>query len=140
MHFLFIEFTTDSLFLSRVPFVMTIAFANSLSIHFLFREFHLLLIIFFFAFNLLSLSRILFQSNFLRIHFEWTILFVTLLWILYLFLEYNLNRLSFSRIHFESTFSFANSILIHYYFANSLWIDYLFREFPVNPFSFSRIH
>ena len=50
----------------------------------------------------------------------------------YLFGKFTMDQL-FWRTYFEFTFSFANSLGIHYFFANSLWIYYLFREFTIVP-------
>ena len=82
IHYLFREFTFNSLSISRIHFQFTIFFAKSLSIHYLFRE---------------SKSNSL---PLLRIYFQFTIYFANSLSIHYLFCEFTFKSLSFSRNHF----------------------------------------
>ena len=85
LHFIFREFTIDSLFYSRIHFESSIFF----------RELSM---------NSLSLSRINYNN---------LIVIAKLLWILYLFCEFTLNSLSFLRINYEVTIIFVNKLWIH---------------------------
>ena len=160
-------FTLNLLFLSRIHYgsinfsrigsEFTISFANSLSIHYLFRESTI---------NSLSVRELI-MNPFSLSEFTldslsiWrTISFANSLWIPYLFQEFIINSLSFWRIHYgsnnfsrigpEFTISFANSLSIHYLFRESTNNTLSVHELIMNPLffcvstlnllSFSRIH
>ena len=131
--FFFREFSIDSLFFSwihyqftifsrthyesfnfsRIDPEFTISFANSLSIHYLFRESTMNSL----CFRELTMNPLIFS----RIHFEFTIFFVFTLWIHYLLRQFV--TLSVSR-------------LIHYFFRKfSLYLLSL-REITMDPISF----
>ena len=139
-HYLFREFTSNSLSFSRIDFqckiFSIIFFANSLRIHYLFREFTYDSLFRDFTIDLLSISWNhdefpLIFANSLWIHY----LFREFVWIHDLFLEFTLNYPS-SRIHSE--FPICSEFTIC--FANSLWILDFLCEFTSNSLSFSRIH
>ena len=142
IRYLLREFTSNSLFVSRIHF----QFTNYLAMHYLFRK--SLLIHYFFS----------------RIYIEFTIYFAISLWVHYFFCESTLNSESALRIHYQFTFVFVNSFRTDYlcrefnsnsffyantlssqfeftiFFVNSLRIHYFSREFTLNSLSFSKIH
>ena len=89
----FRELISNWLYFSRIHAEYTIFFKNSLSIHYLDRKFT-------------KNSRFSF--------------FVNSLWIHFLFQNFTTNSFPVSRNQFEFTIFVANSLRIHYYFANSL--------------------
>ena len=139
IHYIFREFTMDPLSFLCFYYGVTIFLAESLWIHFMFRDHSLevhhllrkspinspgvsgLYYEFTFCFKitmyLLLVSRIDYSLLFLRIHFEFTIVFAKSLRIYYHIYEFTMNSLSFSRIHFQFAICFANSLSfsrIHY--------------------------
>ena len=93
-----------------------------------------------------------FKSDVTKNMISFIIFFLNSLWIHYLNSEFNMNRLSFSWIHYESIIFFvnelsinyvsficiANSLWVHYLFANSLEIPDLFCQFTTGILSYSR--
>ena len=61
---------------------------------------------------------------------SFSILFLNILWIHYLYSEFNMNRLSFSWIYYEPINFFVNRLSMHYVsficIAHPLWVQYVF--------------
>ena len=131
IHYLFLEFTLDSLFSLRSHSEFSFYFVNSLWIIFSFRAFTYSFIVFF----ALSFSRIHFILREL-----FTIFYASSLRIHYLLRKTKSPR---SRIDFQRTIYFRNSLSIHFeftiFFAHSFIIHLLFREFTLDSLAFSRI-
>ena len=132
----------------RIHFRFIICYANSLFIHYHFREFTLNSK-FSREFTMNSLSVI-------RIHYRFITFFANSLWFHYHFRKRNMNWLSVKRNHFEFAIYFANILLNHYLscefimnllffsrkycefticFLNLVWTHYFYRRF-LSCFSF----
>ena len=153
MRCLFRENTINLLSVSR----------NSPTIHYLYPQFTVNSLSFPRIHYILSISRIIFETNFdfanslsiSRKYHKLGICYVIKLWIHSLFRDVTMNLLSISRINYKlaicfvislsSTkiyFGFTIFLRIRYeftiYLADSLWIHLVFREVTMNSLSFSR--
>ena len=77
---------------------------------------------------------------FLRNHCEFTITFVYLPWIHYLFRKIAINSPFFSRFNYQNTICFANFLWIHYLLRNFSLDSLYFSPFQFSSSSFSGIH
>ena len=139
----------NPLSISRIHNEPTIYFANSLWIHYPFREN---------CMNLLSICRFTMNSlSISRIHHKLIVYFANSLGIYYLFFEFTLNQISISRTRYlsrENKMKTQSVSQFHwidheytFYFANKLWKYFVFREFTnefpfffTNSLSISPIH
>ena len=128
-HYLFscYQFTICFVNLVWIPYLLRESAMNSLSFSRTYFEFTLLSQTHY-EFTIFLRICYDFTIFFSQIRYQFTICFVNLVWIPYLFRERTLNLLSFSQIHYEFTLLSQTHYEFSIFFANSLWFHYLFRQ------------